>query len=166
MRRPLPPTADQTQTIAAFIRSGGYPHVAAEAAGVSVEMFDCWLRMGQAPKAGAALRQFYEAVRQARAQARLAAEMVAFKDRPLEWLKSGPGKESAESAGWTGTVKPRPAAEEGEFNPLLHPVLREVFHRLLQALAPYPEARLAAAQVLADAGDEERTSEVADAGSA
>ena len=150
MRRPLPPTADQTQTIAAFIRSGGYPHVAAEAAGVSVEMFDCWLRMGQAPKAGAALRQFYEAVRQARAQARLAAEMVAFKDRPLEWLKSGPGKETAESAGWTGTIKLQPDAAEDDFNPLLHAELQELFHKLLQALAPFPEARAAAAGVLTE----------------
>ena len=165
MPRPLPPTAEQTGTIATYIRSGGYPHVAAEAAGVSVEVFEFWLKQGQSPKAGLALRQFYEAVRQARARARVDAEITAYQERPLEWLKSGPGKESAESAGWTGTVKPRPAAEDGEFNPLLHPVLREVFHRLLQALAPYPEARVAAAQALADRG-EDRTSEVADAGSA
>jgi hypothetical protein len=155
MRRPLPPTIEQTQAIASYIRAGGYPHVAAEAAGVSVEVFDSWLRMGRAPRVGLALRQFYEAVRQARAHARIKAEMVAFKERPLEWLKSGPGKETAESAGWTGTIKPQPGAAEDDFNPLAHPELQEVFHRLLLALAPFPEARAAAALVLTQPSEDD-----------
>jgi hypothetical protein len=164
--RPMPPTAEQTQSIASFIRSGGFPHVAAEAAGVSVEVFDFWLRLGRAPNAGAVLRQFYEAVRQARAHARVVAEMAAFKNRPLEWLKSGPGKETVDSAGWTGTIKPQTAAEDEELNPLLRPELREVFHKLLQALAPFAEARAAAARVLGEAGENERSDGVAKDGSA
>ena len=42
-----PPTDEQLRSITAFIRSGGFPLVAAEAAGVSRERFEQWLQLGR-----------------------------------------------------------------------------------------------------------------------
>jgi hypothetical protein len=153
-RAPLPPTPEQIRTIASYIRSGGYPHVAAEAAGVAAEVYDFWMQHGQKSTAGAALREFYEAVREARAQARIKAELEAYKHKPLDWLKSGPGKENADAPGWSATVKARQASERAPLNVLEHPELQEVFRALIDALADYPEARAAAAKVLAEKGAE------------
>src|SRR5262245_14793324 len=92
-------TEDIAVAIPSYIRAGGYPHIAAEAAGVPREVFDDWLQRGQQKKAPAVYRRFADAVRQARAQARLAAEIAAFKAKPMDWLRSGPGKETADVPG-------------------------------------------------------------------
>ena len=42
-------------------------------------------------------------------QARLHAELTALTDKPLDWLKAGPGKDSADNPGWTNPGKPRTA---------------------------------------------------------
>ena len=89
------PTPELQQQICAFIRAGGFPRVAAEAAGVRATDFARWLRRGRRKQAPAVYRAFADAVAQAMAQARLAAELQVFEKRPLDWLKCGPGKESA-----------------------------------------------------------------------
>ena len=75
-KRPLLTAAVET-TILAYVRAGGFAHVAAEA------------------------------VRQAEAQARLSAEVAALKGKPVDWLKAGPGKETAAKPGWSALAKPR-----------------------------------------------------------
>ncbi len=79
------------QQICAYIRAGGYAPVAAEAAGVPRRLFAKWLARGLKRRARGAYRDFAEAIRQAEAQARLQAEMAAYKKDALNWLKSGPG---------------------------------------------------------------------------
>jgi hypothetical protein len=143
------PTPALQQTIAAYIRAGGFPHVAAEAAGVPRALFEKWLRRGQQPKAAEDLRAFYQAILQARAQARIRAELAVFKARPLDWLRSGPGKETNDNPGWTGNVKAGGSAE-GEVNPLLEPVMQQMFVELMAALGPFPEARAAVATAYAE----------------
>src|SRR5215470_8351145 len=95
-------TTQVEEKILAFIRAGGYPHVAAEAAGVPRAVFEGWLGQGRRTGRPTKYRTFPEAVQQARAQARLKAETTAFKDKPLDWLKSGPGRETSDCTGWTG----------------------------------------------------------------
>jgi hypothetical protein len=94
-------------------------------------------------------RLYADAVRQAIAQARLAAEIKAFQDDPVTWQKQGPGKETPESPGWTTTVKPIIREGNQTINVLLSPEMQGVFAAILQVLAPFPEARAAAARALA-----------------
>src|SRR5437870_9391984 len=93
--------------ICAFIRSGGFPHVAAEAAGVPQKVFERWMKWGKAARPIPAYRDFIEAVCQAQAYARVVAENYAFEHATITWLKSGPGKETPHSRGWTSPVKAR-----------------------------------------------------------
>jgi hypothetical protein len=71
---------------------------------------------------------------------RVAAEIKAFGEQPIAWLKSGPGKERADNPGWTTTVKPS-AKSSQTINILLTPDGQRLVMTLLQLLAPYPEAR-------------------------
>ncbi len=135
------------QQICAYIRAGGYPPVAAEAAGVPRRLFRRWLARGLKKRARAPYRGFAEAVRQAAAQARLAAETAAFKKDAVNWLKSGPGRETAALPGWSMPVKARPADKRRE-NPLLQPEVARLVAALLEALTPFPEARTAAAAAI------------------
>jgi hypothetical protein len=144
-REPYELTAEVQQAIVAYVRAGGYPHVAAEAAGVPGRVFERWLR--QAAQGDERFRALAEAVRQARAQARLGAEVAARNERPMDWLRSGPGKQTADSPGWTGAV--RAAGYEGDGSVLLAPEAQALFHSMLDALAAFPEARLALAGVVA-----------------
>jgi hypothetical protein len=143
------PTPALQQTIAAYIRAGGFPHVAAEAAGVPRALFARWLRRGQRPKAAEDYRAFYQAILQARAQARLRAELAVFKARPLDWLRCGPGKETGDNPGWTGNVKAGSGSEE-MVSPLLQPAVQDLVAQMLVLLGPYPEARAAVAAVFAE----------------
>src|SRR5438132_13940624 len=88
-------TPELQATICAYVRSGAFPQIAAEAAGIPQKVFERWMRYGQAKRPLALYRDFAKAVRQAQAQARLLAENHALKLAPLTWLKSGPGKETA-----------------------------------------------------------------------
>lgn len=134
------------QTILAYIRAGGYPHVAAAAAGVPQAVFERWLRLGQEPGGRRAYRQFFTAVLQAQGQVRLGAEIAVLKNKPLDWLKCGPGKEMPGSPGWTSTVKA--LAAEPRVNPLLRPEIQHLVAVLLRLLTPFPEARAAVAEAL------------------
>ncbi len=137
------------QRMLSAIRSGGYPHVAAESMGIPVGVLDEWLKKGQAPKARAPYVTFAQEVNEAHAQARLKAEMQVFEKEPKVWLENGPGRERPGSRGWTSTVKPPEVPPAAEANPWLQPEFVQALRRLLEVLAPFPEARRHAAQVLA-----------------
>jgi hypothetical protein len=127
--------------IVAFIRGGGFPHIAAEAAGLPRQVFARWLQRGQRADAPPNYRAFALAVMEAQAQARLHAELATLTDKPLDWLKAGPGKDSADNPGWTNPGKPR-AASAGWLD--REQILVELFALLgecAEQLAPCPEAR-------------------------
>jgi hypothetical protein len=146
MSSPHQLTPEIERAIVAYVRAGGFPHIAAEAAGVPRAVFERWLRRGQGPRASARFRAFYDAVQQARAQARLGAEVAALNDKPMDWLRSGPGRETADSAGWTGSVRPGVAAGAGAL--LLQPEVQALLTNLLRALEAHPEARALVAAVI------------------
>src|SRR5215207_126872 len=98
------PTPELEQQICSWIRSGGFPHVAAECAGVPTAVFERWLRVGSRPRAPRAYRDFAAEVRKAVAQARMRAEIDAYKQDATVWLKSGPGKDNPASPGWSNPV--------------------------------------------------------------
>lgn len=133
------------QVIVSYVRAGGYPHVAAQAAGVSPDVFEQWLQRGEGPRAPARYRAFAEAVRQAQAQSRMAAEMTVHGKRPLDWLKSGPGKQTREQPGWSGPAK---AAEGRTRQTYLLLEMQELFAELVPALEAYPEARRALNEIV------------------
>jgi hypothetical protein len=119
------------QLIVSYARAGGYPWVCAEAAGVPREVFADWMAKGAEPDGRQRYRAFRREVLQAHAQARLKAEVAALSERPLDWLKSGPGKETALGSGWTGPARPR-AADTGPANILADATAREILGELLQ----------------------------------
>ena len=151
-KRPLLTAAVET-TILAYVRAGGFAHVAAEAAGVAREIFEEWMRKGESKRPVAKYRLFAEAVRQAEAQARLGAEVAALKGKPVDWLKAGPGKETAAKPGWSALAKPR--AGDKPMSPLLDPGVQELLRTLLRALERYPDARAEVVEVLNAARPEE-----------
>jgi hypothetical protein len=137
-RTPLTP--DVQQAICSLIRNGIYPHVAAEAAGVSHEQFESWLVMGQRKGARTMYRRFAHKVAGAQAQARAKAELAAFKKDPLTWLKSGPGKETPDSPGWSAHARSLAGERDTEPQFLLSPEFQEFLAMLRRVLTPYPEA--------------------------
>lgn len=124
------------EQICAFIRAGGYPHVAAEAAGIPPEVFDTWYQRGNQKHPPKQYQLFAQAIRQARAQARLTAEVATFQDNPLSWLKSGPGKETAASPGWTGIVKPLLTSNNQTINYFQSPDILNFLSLIRQVLTP------------------------------
>jgi hypothetical protein len=99
-------TPEIEQRIVGFIRAGGFPWVAAEAAGIPRKIFQLWLRRGKKPRAKKLYRNFYHGVLEARAQARLSAELETRKNDPRFWLRHGPGREKAGTPGWANPTKP------------------------------------------------------------
>jgi hypothetical protein len=75
------------------------------------------------------------------AQARLAAELQVFEKRPLDWLKSGPGRETPERGGWTTAAKPRSHPAGADELTLDHPLVQALMRRMMELLTPFPEAR-------------------------
>lgn len=144
-RHPL--TAAVQQNIAAYIRAGGFPHVAAAAAGITRSDFERWLRKGRRAGAKPRYRAFHETILQATAQARLRAEAAVFKNRPLDWLRSGPGRETASNPGWTASARPAPASPR-RANPFLQGEIQDLVSSLLGLLAPFPEVRATVAAAL------------------
>jgi len=138
-------TPEIENAIVSYIRSGGYPWVAAEGAGIPRRVFAQWMRRGSKLRRRSRYRQFYVMVLQARAQARLAAEMETRKKDPRSWLTHGPGKERTGAPGWTNPGKARPAMKKRADDALATEKLVELMGSVLQALAPFPEARAAVA---------------------
>jgi hypothetical protein len=148
-------TLDIQNSITAFIVAGAFPHVAAEAAGIPAEVFHRWMERGNPMnrppswKPHRLYTPFWQAVRQASAQARLAAEVQALRQEAVRWLMQGPGKERPRVPGWSQTVRPQITEDNKEINVLLDPQWQSLFATILQVLAPFPEARAALAQALA-----------------
>jgi hypothetical protein len=145
-QRPLL-TPEVEAKILAYVRAGGFAHVAAEAASVSREVFEEWMGKGEGKRPLLKYRLFAVAVRQAEAQARLGAEVAALKGKPVDWLKAGPGKETAAKPGWSALAKPR-GDRDKPTSPLLDPGVQDLLRTLLQALERYPEARADVVRVL------------------
>lgn len=110
-------------------------------------VFTAWLERGRTSKTGRC-RRFHDAILQAQAQARLAAETRALQKNPLTWLKSGPGRETESTPGWTTPGKPQFHDHHEPLNLLQHPETQELLATLLRLLQPFPEARSAVAQAL------------------
>jgi hypothetical protein len=143
-------TSALQEPIVAFIRAGGFPHVAAEAAGLPRQVFTRWLERGQRADAPPTYRAFAAAVMEAQAQARLHAELTARSDKPLDWLKAGPGKDAADNPGWSNPGKPRSAsAEETDKGPSWAGILA-LFGQCAERLTAHPEARAELAAWLAE----------------
>ena len=152
--KPPPLTPEIEAKIVAYVRAGGYAHIAAEAAGIPREVFEEWMRKGEAKRPNKTYRLFAETVRRAEAQARLNAEVAAFKNKPMDWLKAGPGKETTATPGWSALAKPRAGAEK-ETSLLMDAGVQTLLRMLLQVLEPYPDARAAIAGVLAELRESE-----------
>ena len=135
----------RAQIVLAYIRQGGFPFVAADAAGVPPALLHDWLGRGERAGAREPLRGFAGNVRQALAQARLLSELAVCKHNPKFWLIHGPGKETSECTGWTTPVRPvehqEPAGDSAQETKML-------CSWILEALSPFPEARALVAQRL------------------
>lgn len=140
-------TPELEREIVAYVRAGGYPHAAALAAGVPTHVFEQWLQRGDRPRAPERYRALADAVRKAQGQARLTAEITVHDKRPLDWLKHGPGKQTKDHPGWTGPAR---AAESRARQTQLLLECPEMFTQLIAALEPYPEARAAVSEILAN----------------
>jgi hypothetical protein len=143
-------TPELQRNIVSFVRAGGYPHIAAEAAGVPQRIFQKWLRRGHGRQAEQPYRGFADEVTQAAAQARLRAEVAIIDKRPLDWLKCGPGKESSHRPGWSAAPRAQAAPRSRDSNPLANPVFQRYCADLMDALTPFPEARAAIADKFPD----------------
>jgi hypothetical protein len=134
-------TPEVEQTLLTYIRAGGFLQVAAAAAGLPADLFARWLRKGGETGARRRQRDFREAVLQAAAQARMAAEVQVFQKRPLDWLRYGPGRQAADSPGWTATVKAPAVGPARETHLLLLPEVQQFLQVILDQLSAYPDAR-------------------------
>jgi hypothetical protein len=139
-------TAELARQIVAFARAGGFPHVAAEAAGVSRDVFEAWLRRGQG-RGAEPYRSFRRDVFQAHAQARLRAEVAVLEDKPFEWLRAGPARDTPAAPGWASPVRPRPPEPAGG-NFFADPAAQRLVRRLLDMLGPFPDLRAGFADAL------------------
>jgi hypothetical protein len=145
----MPPyvlTAEVERLIIGFIRSGGYPWVAAESAGIPRAVYARWLRRGARSGSRSRYRFFYKHVLEARAQARLSAEIETRKDDPRYWLTHGPGREKANAPGWTNPASGQLPAKKEQVGRNFTKQFLRTLDPVLEALAPFPEARQAVAR--------------------
>jgi hypothetical protein len=98
-------TPELQQRIVSYVRAGAFDWVAAEANGVNRFTFHEWIRRGEGEDPDRpqteAYAQFAQAVRTARAEARLSAEVEVKRGEPLSWLMKGPGRHQPDAPGWT-----------------------------------------------------------------
>ena len=127
--------------ICSYVRAGGYPHVAAEAAGVPRSVFEKWIRRADRPRAPQKVRALVQGIRQAEAERRLKAEMVTFENDPLTWLRSGPGKETFENPGWSAPPRAHLPAESERMAMLFDHEAQALIGLLLEILTPFPEVK-------------------------
>jgi len=92
-------TPELQRTIVSYIRAGAFDWVAAQAAGIHQDTFYHWLNLGTQGRAP--FSEFSDAIAQARAESRLAAEVEVRRDEPLAWLMKGPGRDRPGEPGWT-----------------------------------------------------------------
>jgi len=158
MRRRYCLTPEVERLVLGYIRSGGYPWVAAESAGIPRAVFRRWLRQGAKPGSRSLYRLFYHNVLQARAQARLSAEVETRKLDPKFWLTHGPGREQATLPGWTNPPSNRASQKNKGTSAILSGDFLQLLSPILEALVPFPEARSAVAQQLEMLAQEKRRS--------
>ena len=140
-------TPEVESNLLGFIRAGGYPHVAAEAAGIPRELFAAWLERGRRRRAREPYKSFFRRVQQAIATARLKAELETMTKNPFYWLRHGPGREMPDLPGWTNPIKPMAAADKGT-NILMTREWRRLWQRIVKTLENFPEARQAVAEAM------------------
>lgn len=97
------PTPVVVGRLVAYVRAGGFPHVAAAANGVFQADWEEWQR--QAAAGTSPYAEAIAAVETAHAEARLTAELAALRTAPIFWLRNGPGRHRLEKAGWSAPVK-------------------------------------------------------------
>jgi hypothetical protein len=141
-------TTELEQQILNFIGAGGFPHVAAEAAGVPRALFDRWLERGTSRGAREPYRSFARHVRQTVARARLKAEIEAREKDPRFWLIHGPARETADSPGWASQVKPASAVEASEADVPVLAEVQQIWRKVLTKLDLFPDARAAVMEAL------------------
>jgi len=115
-------TLEIERTILAYIESGSFDYIAAEAAGVDQRTFRDWIARGEGRhptrRKTRQLSTFAAAVRAARARARVSREIVVADRDPKFWLqhaaRSKPGRE-----GWSEPVEE--LAEDGAGVPAFEP---------------------------------------------
>jgi hypothetical protein len=129
-------TSEMQALLLAQIRAGTYPHVAAEAAGVSREVWIAWLKKGRGQTKGR-YRELRLVARQAKAQARARAEIDARQKDVRFWLRHGPAK-----PGWTAPAKGQRSTAASLSAAVFFKLLADAVHVLL----PFPEARAAIVQ--------------------
>jgi hypothetical protein len=97
-------TTELQQRIVSYIRAGAFDWVAAEANGIDRHTFWEWVRRGESederPQTDA-YAKFAKKVREARAEARLSAEVEVKRGERLSWLMKGPGRHQPDAPGWT-----------------------------------------------------------------
>ncbi len=140
MSKTIELTPELEARIVASIRAGGYAPVAAQAWGVSEATLERWLERGRRPNARDPYRSFARNVDQALAQARLRAEMEAFKDDPKSWLKHGPGKEQPGKPGWSALTKSAGGSDSKATALFANEELLQLLALLRKVLAKYPDA--------------------------
>jgi hypothetical protein len=150
MNKPRKPrlTRQLIDELAARIKAGAFERVAVESLGILWEDYQRWLKRGEKPNAPALFLALFGAIRQARAHARLMAEIQMRTDNSRVWLVHGPGKETDSLPGWTAPVKanvPQSRKPGQEDTP---PELLQLCSLILEVLSPFPEARKAVAEVL------------------
>lgn len=132
------------------IRAGAFDHVACESLGVPFARFQKWLALGQRKKPARLPRLLWEAVRQARAGARLVPEIALRRDEPRTWLLQGPGKDTGDAAGWSTPVKPTSEKDTGSAT--IPEEFFALFRLLLDVLNAFPGAREAVIAAIDRAG--------------
>jgi hypothetical protein len=153
MSRQVKLTPENQHSLIAFIRAGAFLNTAAEAAGISAAVFEKWMRIGcplgrrRGWKPHKLDTPLWRLVREAEGQARVGAEVEARNEAVVRWLTQGPGKDRPGVPGWSLAVRPRPEAKEKAEEGIPPEVLR-LCGELLEALTPFPEARVAAAEAL------------------
>ncbi|MEZ4672778.1 MAG: hypothetical protein R2932_00845 [Caldilineaceae bacterium] len=94
-------TQELISKICKYISAGAWDYVAAEAVGIGQSTFYRWLQEGEADEPDPLKREFWESVTEARAKARVSAELRVHHEKPDKWLLQGPGREKAGRPGWT-----------------------------------------------------------------
>jgi hypothetical protein len=161
MSRKVPPfQPEAAEQLVSFIRAGGFPHVAAEAAGIARDVFDLWL------EAGARKREpfcsFATQVRQAAAVARLLQEHAVYQKDPKFWLSHGPGKAQPAQSGWTGEVKPLSLEATLAHAGLSSSASDAVLEEIRRVLSEFPDANQAVARMLRELEAAEQDDAAAD----
>lgn len=123
--RPSKLNAEVHQEIVAYTRAGSFAWVAAVAAGVSKTTFYRWMQKGDSETRGPYF-DFANDVRQAQAQARVAAETEVRRTSPATWLRFGPGRDRPDEPGWTD--------QRQITGPDAGPVLKEIDDDALRAI--------------------------------